>query len=361
VKRPARIGVIVVLCLAALGVAVWLNLPSSLTMLVQAIGQQRHPIDFDLQLVGVGTVRPVQVELRYVPQTPILGITEHYWSLIAPLHIDNITQIERVQSEGGRVRFAAPLGLVGLSGYRLQGLSVHVPTPDGDGTSDVEFGQTYPAETEPAQSDVPAAHLDRGSYEFDGPLRLWGLTGYPGADTGLAYSPRATDHTRAVIWPGLRAVRAAIDFAPYPIAVFAAPVGWQGFGWHGSGVNLARSGATLSDQRLDTRRGARFAIPFSGDCGARPQVAVTASGGAPAWSHIDGRWRPVDVDTWDRVLRSSMVHAFDLRIAGLPRSLDDVAPVEIAATRAGSYRLFTACRNPHYRSVAVTWIDVNVR
>jgi hypothetical protein len=60
------------------------------------------------------------------------------------------------------------------------------------------------------------------------------------------------------------------------------------------------------------------------------------------------------------LVRSNTRRSLDVRLARLPRNIDDVAPLEIAFNVAGSYRLFAACRNPHYASVAVTWIDAVV-
>lgn len=358
-KRAARIGVVVAGCLALLGLAVWLNLPSSLTLLVQSIGQQRHPVAFDLQFAAAPSGRPAQIELRYVPRTPILGITAHYWSIIAPLHIDNITRTQSVQPQGGHVRFVAPLGLLGLSGYRLQSIGVR-PFGDADSAPDIEVGPTE-GDAEPMRQQTPLARIDDGAYTFDGALALWGLSGVGREAAGFTYSPRATDPTRQVIWPGLRAVHARIDFESYPVTALAAPAGWEGYGWHRDGINLSRAGAKLSDRRLETKRGARFALPFSGNCTAAPRLAVVTLAGAPAWSRIDGLWRPVALDTWDRLVRSSMQRALDPRTGLPPRSLDDVVPLEIAAIAPGSYRLFATCGNPHYRSVAVTWLDVVVR
>jgi hypothetical protein len=359
VKRVARIGLFVFAVLAVIAVGIWLNFPTAFVLLVQALGEQRHPVDFDIQFVGAPASRTAQIELWYVPRTPIFGITEHYWSIIAPLHVDNITWHKSVQPKDGHVRFTAPLGLVGLSGYRLQSIGIR-PSGDADAAPDLELGPTDD-DAEPVSQLVPPAHVDDGTYTFDGAFTLWGMTGVAREAAGVYYSPRATDRTREVIWPGLRALRARVDFAAYPLPTFQAPVVWTGFGWRKYGSNLFRTGATLTDRRLEARRGAHFAIPFSGECAAGASFAVVALANAPAWSNIDGLWRPVARQTWDKLARASGQRSLTVRLTRVPRSLDDVAPLELVADAAGSYRLFAVCPNPHYASVAATLIDVVVR
>jgi hypothetical protein len=359
VKRVAQIGLIVSAVLFIIALGIWLNFPTAFVLLAQAVGEQRNPVAFDLQFVDAPASRPAQVEVWYEPRTPIFGITEHYWSIIAPLHVDNITWHESVLPKDGHVRFTAQLGLVGLSGYRLQSIGVR-PFGDADEAIHLELGSTE-GDAEPTRQPIPLARVDNGTYTFDGALTLWRLTGAGEETAGFAYSPRASDPTRQIIWPGLRAVRARIDLATYPVTALAAPVAWEGYGWHRDGINLSRAGATLSDRRLETKRAARFAIPFSGDCAARPRFAVVTLANVPAWSRIEGLWRPVASETWERLMRSSTRGALDTHIARSPRSLDDVAPLEINAIAQGSYRLFATCGNPHYRSVAVTWLDAVVR
>ena len=66
----------------------WLNVPRSVGLMAQGLGQQRQPVEFDIEFVGLGAhVAEVPVYLFYVPATPIFGITAHYWSFIAPLRI----------------------------------------------------------------------------------------------------------------------------------------------------------------------------------------------------------------------------------------------------------------------------------
>jgi hypothetical protein len=362
VKRAARIGLIAVGCLVLLGLAVWLNLPSSVTLLVQAIGQQRHPVAFDMRFAGAASDRPVQIELRYVPRTPILGITAHYWSIIAPLHIDNITRTERVQPRDGRVRFTAPLGLVGLSGYRLQSIGLSVAPAGAASETDIELGPTNDPRIEPVKSRFPIAFVDNGTYTFDGALALWRLTGAQEDTTGVFFSPRASNPTRQVIWDGLRTVTARIDLAHYPLPTFQAPVGWEGLGWKADGINLARPGAKLSERRLEMRRDATVRIPFSPDCHGGPHFVSVRSAAAPAWSNIDGLWRPVSASTWgDLQMRPDLSRLETRFVSGSKPPHDGVEAVEIRPVSFGTFRLFALCTEGHYDSVAVTWLDVVVR
>lgn len=364
-KRPARIGVIAVACLAALGLAVWLNLPRSLAMCVQAIGQQRHPVAFDVQFVGVAIRSPVEVEIRYVPQTPIFGITEHYWSIIAPLHIDNITRVERMEPQDGHVRFAAPMGLVGLSGYRLQSIGLHLAGADADNETRVELGQTNNPRVEPLSMGVPDAVVNDGTYTFDGPLALWGMTGAQDDTTGVVFSPRAFNPTRQVIWDGLRALVARIDLTHYPLPAFQTPVGWEGLGWKSAGINLSRPGATLTERRLEMRRDAIVRVPFTRDCNATPRFVSMRTASAPAWSNIEGLWRPVEVGSWVNLDTEPGVSAPRTRFVGRSKPPPDgVEAVEIRPDMrllsSGTFRVFAMCPEPHYGSVAVTWLDVVV-
>lgn len=93
--------------------------------MAQGIGQQTRPVDFDIEFTGLSAgVSGLSVQLMYVPQSPVLGITEHYWSIIAPLRVDTISRTLQIPANHGNVHWTAPLGLAGLSNYRLQSVQV---------------------------------------------------------------------------------------------------------------------------------------------------------------------------------------------------------------------------------------------
>ena len=52
-KRTLRIAAILAGVLAILALCVWLNVPISLVLLLQTLGPQRQPVDFDIELAGL--------------------------------------------------------------------------------------------------------------------------------------------------------------------------------------------------------------------------------------------------------------------------------------------------------------------
>jgi hypothetical protein len=359
-----RVGRPVLIALGGVGllvVAVWLNLPSSAVWFVRGIADQRHPVAFDFGLARLPrSAAGVDVTLSYVPKTPILGISEHYWSIIAPLHIDIVTRQMHFAIADGHIRFEGPTALVGLSNFRLSSAVLDVSTGHGDALQ-VGLADTgdQPA---PQSSTIPLSRTERGTYIFEGPLALWRLTGVRDEKTGLMYSPRAPSIMREVLSPDVRAVRVRIDFAAYPTPTFQAPADWSGDGWHRDGSNFTQAGAKLTDQELTIRRGVTLRIPFSRDCSSPPQFAAVTKSEQPAWSAWAGLWAPIASQTWQEFQRAHAVH--DVRVEFVPAHTpppDGFEAVRIQATGAGTHRLFAACPSPHYDSVAVTWIDVVVR
>ncbi|MEO6989957.1 MAG: hypothetical protein ABI346_05950, partial [Candidatus Baltobacteraceae bacterium] len=230
-SRLLRFGAFAILLVAILGIGAWLNLPGSLLLTARALGEQRHPVDFDFAFSGLGP-HPlrVPVQLFYFPKTPILGISEHYWSIIAPLRVDTVTRSFEVDVREGHVRWSAPLGLAGLSNFRLQSLSVGEP----GAAYALRASAVRDAARAPRSLELPAIVVNGGQYRYDGALALWRRPGNEQTDP-YVYSPRVDDVTRQLIWDGLRALHARIDLAAYPVATFIVPSGWHGEGWKNEG------------------------------------------------------------------------------------------------------------------------------
>jgi hypothetical protein len=190
---------------------------------------------------------------------------------------------------------------------------------------------------------------------------LWRLSGSGWQASGYAYSPRAANVSRRVIWDDMHTVRARIDTTHYPVPAFVAPAAWQGNGWRPDGSNLARTGATLTSAQLDMRRGAVVPVPFSRDCTTAPQFQSFRASTAPRWSDIDGLWRPIPTGFWKGLKAwpgRSMLQTRFVPAAKPPQ--DGVEFVEVRAPSTGTFRLLGACPNAHFGSVAVAWLNVVV-
>ena len=358
-KTFLRIAAIAAGGFALLALCVWLNIPYSLVLLVQTLGPQRQPVSFNVQYAGLNPdVRSLRVTLYYMPKTPIYGVTEHYWSIIAPLHIDNIERSLDVPVRDGRASWSAPYGLAGLSNYRLQIVTA------GEQTQPYffEFGTAVDQTAGPRDLDIPLINAAEGNYRFDGAMALWRRPN----DSDLnpyVYSPAIDEVTREVVWSGLRSMNLQLDLAPYRLSTFVVPADWNGDGWKNEGYRSIRPRATLTDKGLDADAGERIPLPFARDCTEAPQVAVVDTGHIPAWSRIQGLWRPVPRDAWQRVRGGAQDHGIALRfVAGAKGAPNIHVPerFELTALKAGGYRVLAACPNPHYASVAVTWLDVSV-
>jgi hypothetical protein len=368
VKAFVRIAAIVAGALAIIAPCVWLNVPGSLVLLIQTLGPQRQPVDFDIEFAGLNPrVSSLRVESFYFPKTPIFGITEHYWSMIAPLQIDTITRSLDVAVHNGHVHWVAPLGLVGLSNYRLQSVRVGAQ----EAPYSVEFSSRQDRSNEPSGLDIPLIAVTGGDYRFDGALALWQRPGDAEANP-YVYSPAIGEVSREVIWDGLRTLHARIDLAPYPLATFIVPADWNGAGWKNEAYRATRPGATLTNQALDIATGASIPLPFQRECAA-PEFAVASGNGVPKWSRIYGLWRPVPRSAWEKLKREPHVQGIVLRSTPARRasaaryrvtanaSSPRVEFVTVLARSSGAYRLFAACPNAHYASLPVTWLDVNAR
>lgn len=340
----------------------WLNVPRSVGLMAQGFGQQRQPVEFDIEFVGLGAnVAEVPVYLFYVPATPIFGITAHYWSIIAPLRIDTISRTLRVPVHAGRVRWTAPLGLAGLSNFRLQSVSIGDAGAPYALSATVASDASLPA-TAPRDLDIPLIAISSGEYRFNGALALWNRT--ENREENPYDSPRNGNAVGAqVLWDGLRVVTARVDLTPYPMGSFVLPADWAGDGWKNEGYQLSRPHATLTDKVLTLSRGVSVPLPFARECSSPPQFTVVAGERVPQWSRIDGLWRPISRTAWEALLGGTRASGLDVhfvpRVAGRP-SLDRVESFTVLARTNGKYRLFAACPNPHYDSVGVTWIDVSV-
>jgi hypothetical protein len=359
-----RFLVIVPFVLVVATFAWWLNLPRGFGLMAQGLGQERHPAEFDVAFVGMRPgIAELPVQLFYMPITPILGITAHYWSIIAPLRIDAVTHTLQVPVQGGRMRFAAPLGLAGPSNFRLRTVLIGEPGApyalDAGVVSDSSIDPSVP----PASLDIPLIAVTGGEYRFDGALALWRRTQNREANP-YGFSPR--DDSPAppqLIWDGLRAVTARVDLTPYAIASFEVPSDWAGDGWKNEGYQLSRPHATLTNKVLNLPHGVSVPLPFARECASSPQFTVVAGDRIPQWSRIDGLWRPMPRRVWEELLRSPSAPGVDVRFAALTSgrpSLDRVESFTVLARTRGKYRLFAACPNPHYDSVGVTWIDIVV-
>jgi hypothetical protein len=356
-----RLAAIALTVLVVVAIGAWLNIFRSFPLLVQGIGQERHPVEFDFEFAGLAPgVRSVPVGLLYMPKTPILGITAHYWSIIAPFRIDTISRSLHVDVRDGHVRWEAPLGLAGLSNFRLQTLAV------GEDGAPYAVQATIAEDPTkaPRSLDVPKVVVRGGEYRFDGAAALWRRPGNDDTNP-YAYSPNSDGVNPAqVIWDGLRALHARIDLVQYPMASLVAPVDWVGDGWKNEGYRRTRRDATLTETLLTIEPGAAVPLPFARECESSPEFVIVARDRIPAWSQIDGLWRPVPRSVWERFRQTRQPPEVSVRFvpstSGHP-SLGRVESFAILARSNGAYRLFAACSNSHYESLGVTWIDVDAR
>jgi hypothetical protein len=359
VKTFLRIADIVAGGFGILALCVWLNVPYSLVLLAQAIGSQRQPVTFDVEYTGLRPeVRSLRVVLYYFPKTPIYGVTQHYWSIIAPPHIDNIVRSVDVPVHGGRAAWSAPYALLGLSNYRLQ----IVTAGEQSSPYAFEFGTAVDQAAGPRGLDIPLIAVTEGDYRFDGALALWRR---PNDDdvNPYVYSPAVDEVTREIIWGGLRSMRMHFDLAPYALSTFVVPADWNGDGWKNEAYRLTRHGATLTDKGLDVDAGETLALPFARQCKAAPQVTVVGAGHIPHWSRLSGLWRPVPRAAWELVTKAPSAPGLQLTFVPGARGAPDIHVPErftLTARKAAGYRILAACPNPHYQSVAVTWLDVSV-
>lgn len=340
----------------------WLNVPRGLGLMAQGFGQQRHPVEFDIEFVGMpANVSEVPVSFLYMPKTPVLGITAHYWSSIAPMRIDAITRTLQVPVHAGRARWSAPLGFAGFSNFRLQTVSI------GDAGSPYALSATVADPSvdpsiAPRGLDIPLIAVSGGEYRFDGAIALWRRT-ENSAGNPYGFAAGADDAVPAqAIWDGLRVLTARVDLAPYPLLSFDLPSDWAGDGWKNEGYQLSRPHATLTNKVLTLPRGVSVPLPFTRECTLPPQLTVVAGDRIPQWSRIDGLWRPMPRRVWEALLAGARAPGLEVHFlprAGRP-SLDRVESFGVLARAAGKYRLFAACPNPHYDSLGVAWIDVVV-
>ncbi len=354
-----RVAAVVLIAIGLFVLCFWLNVPRSIPLMVQGAGLQRQPAEFDIEWTGLGReVSHVPLELYYFPLTPVYGITSHYVSIISPLQIDTIHRTIDVPVRDGRARFSAPLGLLGLSNYRLQGLQL--------GADEAPYRLKAAAPQDPSQApkdlDIPSIVVRDGEYRFDGALALWRLAASGDANP-YVYSSRVGDVDAPILWDGLRTLRARIDLAPYPVSSFVAGAGWDGAGWKNLGYELTRPHATLTDTKLTLERNLSVPLPFSRECESPPQFTVVSDARTPGWSRIAGLWRPVSRNDWEALLRAG--RTADLTVRFVPAasgraSLERREFFDVLGRTSGTYRLFAACPNPRYDSVAVTWIDIAV-
>jgi hypothetical protein len=360
-----RIGAIAAIAVAILVVCAWLNVLRSIPLTVQALGQERHPVDFAIEFGGLDpSVSRVPVQLFYYPQTPVFGISAHWRSIVAPLRIDKITRSLKVDVQSGKVHFAAPLGLVGVSNFRLQRVDVGEQGAPYAVTASVDLND--PASVDPSKAprglDLPLVAESDGRLRYDGPIALWGRMENGGANP-YVYSPRADVVPAQLLWDGLRSLYARIDLAPYAMAAFVVPTDWHGDGWKNEGYRLTRAHATLTDKALEISAGTSVPLPFARECGPPPEFAVVQESRIPEWSRINGLWRPVLRREWEELLRRAQPPGVAIRFvpSGGTRSLFGMESFDVLARAGGTYRLFAGCPNPDYGSLAVTWIDVIVR
>ena len=234
------VGAVAVAIASAVVLCVWLNAPRSLLLMVQGIGYQRQPANFDFEFAGIaGDVPGVRVDLAYYPRTPIFGISKHWTNVISPPAIDQIYRTLQVPAKAGRVHFAAPLGLVGLSNYRLIDIRIGEDAPyavEASVAGDVRDEQARP----PRNLDIPFIAVNAGAVRYDGALALWRAN-------ALAEVQIHTRMRRAVPPPHFRSC--GTDFA------------------------LSRRASTL--RRIRSRRSS---FPTAGKAMAGRMMAATAAG-----------------------------------------------------------------------------------
>ena len=315
-------------------------LPASLALLAQTLGDARHPVEFSYTFAGADAPLDADVEATYIARTPILGISRHYWSIIAPSSVDTrIVKPEVVRSATG-MRFSLPLGIAGLSGFRLAYVALR---RSGSALPDVSLQPTGDGAAPPQQT-IPSASLSGGAYAFDGPFALWATSGGAAFDDGYVYSTRAAMSARDVIWDGLRSVTARIDFTPYPLPAFEQPTVWTG--------KIAR----------DTQA----SVPYAPDCALPPALLAIRAADVPEWSQVQGLWRPIPLARWKAFAFAAAAHGAPLALRFVRRSAPPTDPtaaseVEVSGSQPGRFRLFAACPATHYDTVAVAWLDVEVR
>jgi hypothetical protein len=370
-KRFMLFSALAAVVVVAVGLCVWVGAPASLFLMAQGIGYQRQPADFDFEFAGLApNVSQVRVDLSYYPRTPIWGISKHWSTVISPPSIDQVHRSLEVPVNAGRVHFTAPLGLAGLSNFRLIGVQLG---SDGDDlpyavaasvAGDVSSSQP----TAPSNLEVPLIAVSDGQIRYDGPRALWRRVDTGNGANPYSYNPRVVVSSLPIVWDGLRGLRARVDLAPYPLATFVVPDGWEAGGWKNDGGNsggsLIRADARLTTQALVLSPGVTISLPFARECTEPPQIAVVSAAQLPAWSQIDGTWRPIPRSVWAALLGTT--RAPDLSVEFIPGaagagSLDRMESFAVRARANGAYRLFAACPNPHYDSLAVTWVDVIAR
>jgi hypothetical protein len=355
-----RLAVALIAVAAIAALCLWLNVSRSVPLMLQGAALQRQPAHFDIEFVGLDPgVAHVAVELFYFPVTPVFGLTSHYTNIIAPNRIDSIDRTFDVPVRSRHVRFSAPLGLFGIDNYRLRSAVV------GDEESAYRLQMAAPEDPShaPKDVDIPAIAVRDGDYRFDGALALFRLTASGDANP-YAYAVNVTGVEAPILWEGLRTLRARVDLAPYALTSFDAHSWAGGAGWKQLGYQLTHAHATLTDTTLTIARDVTVPVPFARECQAPPQFTLVSHEHVPRWSRIDGLWRPVARGDWDAFRRGSGAPAevsvhFSPAASGRP-SLEREEFLEIDCRTAGNYRLFAACPNPHYDSVAVTWLDVVV-
>jgi hypothetical protein len=369
-KRLRLFCAIAAVVIAAVAACVWLQAPGSLILMVQGAGSQRHPVDFDIEFPGIAAnVSHVQVELSYYPRTPILGISKHWTTIISPPEIDQIHRSLQVPVNAGRVHFTAPLALAGLSNFRLT--DVQIGADAGEAPYSLEArvaGDVSSAQpAAPPNLDIPLLAVSDGQVRYDGPRALWLRVDAGDGTNPYSYDPRAVESALPIVWDGLQAFHARVDLAPYPLVTFVVPDGWAMDGWKNDGGNsggsLIRSQARLTTQALVLSPGVTVPLPFARECTAPPQVAVVRAARLPAWSQIDGTWRPVSRSVWTTLVGLARPPDLDVRfVPGTAGgSLDRMESFSVRARAIGAYRIFAACPDAHYDSSAVAWVDVIVR
>ena len=337
-KRAARIAALVAGAVLLVALCWWLRMPASLALLARTLGDARHPVAFSYTFTGPEAPLDADVEATYIARTPILGISRHYWSIIAPPSVDTrIVKPEVVRSATG-MRFSLPLGIAGLSGFRLAYVALR---RSGGELPDVSLQPTGNGAAPPQQT-IPFASLFGGAYAFDGPFALWATSGGAAFDDGYAYSTRAVMSARDVIWDGLRSVTARIDFTPYPLPAFEPGTTWTG----------------------KIARGTQAFVPYAPDCALPPELFAIRAADVPEWSKVQGLWRPIPLARWKAFAAAShgapLALRFVRRIAP-PTDPKAASEVEVRGSQPGRFRLFAACPAAHYDTVAVTWLDVEVR
>jgi len=339
--------------------AAWLNLPPAAILFARGFAQSRHPVIFDVELANVSpALANVDVTLLYMPKTPIYGISEHYTNMLSPLTLDRVVRHLNVTVTQGRLHFQAPLALVGLSNFRLDFVTLQrtnsSDAPELFGLTDTGNGDA------PITSAIPSAHVADGTYFFDGPLALWRMTGDSDDAGGRAYSPLGSNPSRQVIWDGLRAVHARVNFAPYPIPTFQVPVEWARYGWRRYGNVLFQRNAKLSDTRLSMTHGAALVIPFTRDCARTPEFALVRKPQTAPWADDVALWAPISLGAWQKAVRTHRAPRESIAFVPAGKRSEEPDAVRVGPLQRGEYRLCAACPNTAYDSVAVAWIDVAV-